>query len=107
MASPKKPQACLDKSPELWAAAGDHPPVEDFCYEPVTAKAIQAKRQKLVQQAAESGRKEPKVNDLDVWALVVRAGVRNSDDDRNAHLKLAAYAKQHRGEAMLHYLWRR
>ena len=28
-------------------------------------------------------------------------------DDRTAHLQLAAYAKQHCGEAMVHYLWRR
>ena len=106
MASPRKPLDSLDRAPELWAVDGRHPEVEDCCYAPVTAAAIQAKRQKLVQQAAQDGEREPKINDLDVWALVVRAGVRNTDDDRTAHLQLAAYAKEHCGEAMVHYLWR-
>jgi hypothetical protein len=73
----------------------------------LTEKALTAKRQKIVAEAAGAGKAEPKVNDLDVWALVVRAGVKNSSDDQEAHLRLAAYAKQHCGEAMVHYLFRR
>ena len=109
MASPKKPKACLDLQPELWPKDGSnrHPPVQDCCYPPVTASAIDAKRQKVVCEATERGKAEPKINDLDVWALVVRAGFRNTPDDRSAHVQLAAYAKQHCGEAMVHYLFRR
>ena len=107
--SPKKPLQSLDHQPELWPAAGPHkhPPVFDCCYEPVTARALGAKRQKVVQEAASAGRAEPRVNDLDVWALVVRTGVRNDVDDQTAHLRLAAYAKNHCGEAMVSYLFRR
>ena len=107
VASPTKPYACLDHRPELWDASGVHPPVQDCCYEPVTSKALCAKRAKVVQAAAEAGEGEPKVTDLDVWALVVRTGCRNTVDDRNAHLQLAAYAKQHCGADMVHYLWKR
>ena len=41
MASPKKPAHCLDVDPVLWAADGAHPPVEECCYEPITAAALQ------------------------------------------------------------------
>ena len=84
-----------------------HPALEDCCYKPVTADALSAKRLKTVQEATEKGEAEPKFSDLDVWAVVVRSGIRNMPDDRTAHLQLAAYAKQHCGEAMVHYLWRR
>ena len=107
MASPTKPLASLDRNPYVWSARGAHPPIEDCCYEPVTAHALSAKRAKLVQTAAENGLPEPRITDLDVWALVVRANIRNTPDDRSAHIRLAAYAKQHCGDAMVHYLFRR
>ena len=107
MASPKKPDGAIDKAPELWSRQGAHPPVIDCCYAPVTERALTAKRQKMASAAAAAGKGEPKVNDLDVWALVVRSGVRNSEDDQTAHLQLAAYAKEHCGEAMVQYLFRR
>ena len=105
--SPKKPEESLDKNPVLWARHGTHPHVVDCTYAPVTAGALTAKRQKLASQAARNGKAEPKVNDLDVWALVVRSGVRNDIDDQTAHMQLAAYAKQHCGETMVHYLFKR
>ena len=109
MSSPKKPYASLDHSPVLWPKDGPnkHPPVEDSVNKPVSAAALTAKRQKLVHAACEQGKAEPRVNDLDVWALVVRSGVRNDVDDQTAHLQLAAYAKEHCGEAMVQYLFRR
>ena len=105
MSSPKKPLKSLDRNPYLWP--NTHPPLEDCCYERVTAGALRARRNKIVQQATEAGEAEPRFSDLGVWALVVRAGIKNTPDDRTAHLQLAAYAKQHCGEAMVHYLWRR
>ena len=107
MPSPKKPLACLDPTPELWDAGGSHPPVLDCCYEPVTAKALEAKRRKIVNEAVEAAKHEPRITDLDVWALVVRCGVRNTPDNRNAWMQLVAYAKAHCGEAMVHYLWKK
>ena len=107
MPSPTKPLGAVDPSPILWALGVPHPAVIDCCHEPVSYKAFSAKRLKLTQQAAEAGLAELRVNDLDVWAMVVRSGIKNTSDDRSAHLQLAAYAKAHCGETMVHYLWRR
>ena len=105
--SPKKPAASLDQRPLLWAREGAHPHVVDSTYAPVTAEALTAKRQKVASDAARDGKAEPKVNDLDVWALVVRSGVRNDDDDQTANLQLVAFAKAHCGEAMVNYLFKK
>ena len=105
--SPKKPAASLDQRPLLWAREGAHPHVVDSTYAPVTAAALTAKRQKVASDAARDGEAEPKVNDLDVWALVVRSGVRNDDDDQTANLQLVAFAKAHCGEAMVNYLFKK
>ena len=61
----------------------------------------------MLQKAGEEGKHDPKVNDLDIWALVVRSGIRNTPDNRQAHLRLAAYAKAHCGETVVHYLWKK
>ena len=45
--------------------------VLDCVHEPVTTRALEAKRVKLTLAAHENGKAEPKVSDLDVWALVV------------------------------------
>ena len=54
----------------------------------------------------EANRADPKITDLDVWALVVRLGVRNTADNRHAHLQLVSYAKNHCGDSMDQYLWK-
>ena len=107
MPSPTKPLKSLDLYPALWDRDGTHPPLLDCCYAPVTATALNARRTSIVRKAAAARDKEPKVTDLDVWALVVRSGIRNTADNRKAHLQLVAYAKAHCGEAVVHYLWKR
>ena len=62
---------------------------------------------KLMEEAVQKGKEEPKVNDLDVWALVVRVGLKNSPDNRQAHYRLIQYAREHCGEAMVHYFWKK
>ena len=106
--SPKKPFAALDHAPVLWPSQGlyKHPDPEDMCREPITAAAIRAKRIKVEDKALEEGKREPRVSDMDVWAVVVRQGFRNTDDSRNAHIELAAYAKRHCGDVMVHYLFK-
>ena len=104
--SPKKPSACLDKRPLLWAVNCEHPAVEDCTHEPVTANALRAKRLKQQHDAAEHGKEYPRVTEMDVWALVVRIGVKNTDDNRNAHLELANYAKKHCSVTMCAYLFK-
>ena len=107
MPSPKKPWQALDADPVLWARSGTHPAVEDCCHEPVTAKALHQRRLAAVRQAAEAGENDPALTDMDVWALVVRTGIRNSPDNRSAHLSLVQFAKEHVGAAMVHYLWKK
>ena len=107
MPSPQKPLACLDPSPVLWSSSGEHPPLEDCCHEPVTAKALQKRRFEATQKAAEQGDKDPRITDMDVWALVVRLGIRNSQDNRQAHLSLVKHAKNHIGAAMVECLWKK
>ena len=106
--TPKKPRQCLDLAPALWDVSGTHPSVVlDVCNEPVTAKAMEARREQRVLAAAEAGKAEPKFTDLDVWSLVVRANIRNTPDNRKAWAQLVAYAKAHCGASMVHYLWKR
>jgi hypothetical protein len=106
VATPKKPLKSLDACPVLWASAGGHPPVDTCCHEPMTAAASLARRWKASQQAAEEGSAEPRVTELDVWAMVVRAGIRNTDDDHTAHQQLAQYAKSHCSGAMRAWLFK-
>ena len=104
--SPKKPLAALDPAPVLWAATAPHPPLETCCHEPLTAKAIQARRRKAETKAAEAGEDEPKVTELHVWPLVVENGFRNTPDDHTAHLKVIAYAKKHASKSMQVFLFK-
>lgn len=103
--SEKKQKNTLDPWPALWDCTGKHAPLIDCVSPPVTQKALEAKRLKLIHEAAENGT-EPKVNDL-VMALVVRTGIKNTPDDRDAWMQLASYAKKNCGEATYHYLWKR
>ena len=107
MASQTKPSRCIDQHPGLCDVAGHHPAVEDCCYPPVTGNALNAKRIKTVQAAAEAGAADPKITDMDVWALGVRVGCHNTADEPNAHLQLIVHAKQHCGAAMVQYVWKR
>ena len=103
---PKKPLAALDPEPLLWHAEGVHPPLQDCVHPPITAAAWSAKRFKLEIKAAERGKADPKLNECDVWALVVRCGARNTADDHTAHLRLAQYAKAHCGQSVVQGLFR-
>lgn len=93
MPSPSKPLACLDKAPLLWAAVGSHPDVEACCHEPATAAAVAGKRRRAQERAAEQGKGEPRINEFDLWPIIVQAGIRNTDDNRTGHLQLMQYVK--------------
>ena len=104
--SKKKPKNTLDARPALWDCSGKHPPLIDCVNAPVTQKALEAKRMKLIHEAAENGT-EAKVNDFDIMALVVRTGIKNTPDNRSGWMQLAHHAKENCGEAIYHYLWKR
>ena len=104
--STKKPLECLDQNPELWRSGGrPHPPLQDCVHAPVTAAAFSARRLQVEQKAAAKAKPDPRITVGDVWGLVVRSGIRNTDDDRNAHKRLAQYAKAHCGQTMVQGLF--
>lgn len=104
--SPKKPLRGLDGTPVLWAASGMHPPVDECCHEPLTAAALRKRRLDADNEAAELGKRVPKITELDVWPIVVQHGFRNTADDEHAHLELIAFAKTHCSDAMHRFLFK-
>jgi len=105
--SEKKPVASLDRAPLLWAAPGwRHPAPDECCYPPCTAEALLARRQKAIDTAMEKGKADPRIQEIDVWPLVVRANIRYTDDDHTAHKRLMAYAKAYSSPAMVAFLFK-
>ena len=104
---PKKPDGSIDKKAIAWAATGFvHPPFDQCCTEPVTAKALSAKRLRMDRKAADEGEEASRLTEMDVWPIVVNQNFRNTPDDDTAHLQLMAWAKQHGTEAMQKFLFK-
>ena len=106
MPSAKKPLESLDAEPWLWASDPPHPPLDVCCHEPITAQALNARRWAITKSVADKGKPEIRVTEMDVWGVVVRAGIRNTDEDRTADMQLARYAKDHCSIAMNHFLFK-
>ena len=104
--SAKKPLSSLDKHYLLWADGRPHAPLEDCCHEPNTAPALRKRRLHAERSAAEAGSKEPRMSDMDLYALIVTKGFRNTADDRSAHKQLAAYAKNHCSKVVYEYCFK-
>jgi len=104
---PKKPDGSIDKRMIKWAATGyEHPDFDECCSEPLTAKALGAKRLKVDRQAADAEEEAPRITELDVWPVVVKHQMRNTPDDQTAHLQLIAWAKAHATENMQKFLFK-
>ena len=91
--SPEKTVAELDPEPRLWASVGRHKPLMEACEEPVTAAAIQKRRENQVKKALEVGKDEPRATEMDLYAAIVSGGYRNTPDDRLAWKRLIAHLK--------------
>ena len=104
--SPSKPRAALDPQPLLWSREGPHPPLHLVCHEPQTASAMRAKRQRVEDHAAENSKAEPRANEYDLWPIVVESGIRNTPEDRNAHLRFIQYVKAHCSTAVCSFVFR-
>ena len=98
--------SCLDRFPLMWAYLRPHPPLDECCHEPMTAAALRRRRQHKEFCAAEEGKKEPRVTDLDIYALVVCKGFRNTADDRTAHKQLIVHVRSHCSPAMWQYCFK-
>ena len=106
VASEKKPRATLDPEPLLWARVGQHPPLLECCHEPLTAAALRKRKQRSDDLAAETGAKPARISEIDVWPVIVGKGFANTPEDRNAHLRLIAFAKQSCSVQMQQFLFR-
>ena len=116
MPSPKKPLVSLDRFPFLWACGQRmdpmgpvvslHPDPHESCNEPMTASAIRSRRRYAEERAAEEGKQEPKLKELDIYGLVVAQGFRNTADDRSAHKQLIVYGMDHGSKALQEFLWK-
>ena len=106
MPSPTKLLASLDRKPFLWASGRQHPTPHECCNAPMTALALQSRRRYAEERAAEEGKTEPKMKELDIYGLVVEKGFRNSADDRTAHKRLIVYGMDVGSKALQDYLWK-
>ena len=106
MPTPKKPQSELDPTPLTWCHDGPHPDLFDSVQEPVTAEALRRQREFKVKTATEAGKPEPKATELDLYAVVVREGFRNTPDDPWAHKKLIEHIRLKGGTALFNMAWR-
>ena len=93
--SPKKLAASLDNEPVLWASpeVGGHGDPRVLCNEPLTAAAIQGRRHRAEQKAAEAAKSAARPSEMDVWPIVVTNRIRNTADDCTAVDQLIAYAR--------------
>ena len=57
-----------------WAKDGPHPPLSEACRAPVTAAALQARREHVHRRKAEKGKRE-KFEDIHFWPIVVRENI--------------------------------
>jgi hypothetical protein len=104
--SQKKKEASLDKFYLTWACAGEHPPLTECCREPKTAKALVKCREGKERAAAEQGKPEPRVTELDIYGLVVQKGFRNTPDNRTANQQLTMYARNHCSKATFEFCFK-
>ena len=99
MPSPKKTEGSLDRFPFLWARFGCHPPLSKCCNEPLTWQALVQRRDYKQKRAAEEGKTEPKVSELDVYGIIVEQGFQNTADDQTAYKKLVVHVNSHCSKA--------
>ena len=104
--APHKPEEALDPRPLAWALGGEHPLLESAAAEPTNARALEARRTHQVQTQSGKGKPEPRVEEIDVWPVVVRAGVRNTPDDPYAAQRLVQYAKENCSQKMVAWLFK-
>ena len=104
--SPTKPRSALDPRPLLWSRIGVHPPLHLCCHEPQTATAMRAKRQRKEDAAAEASKAEPRVTEYDLWPIVVESQIKNTPNDRNAHIRFMQYVRAHCSHVVCRFVFK-
>ena len=105
--SPTKPERSLDPEVQKWAwqQDGPHGPVKDVAQPPTNATMIEARRQKNLTKAAETGTPEAKPREIDVWPIVVKHGIRNDHDNQDGWLRLIKVATTACSPSMASFLF--
>ena len=99
--TPKKPQSALDPEPRAWSADGQHPSLFEASQEPTTSAALLRRRQVCVKEASAAARREPKPTEMDLYAIIVQKGFRNTPDDQHAVNRLVQFLKEHGSPALV------
>ena len=106
MPSPDKPQSSLDPCPLAWAASGQHPDLMESCHEPHTASATRARRDQSLKAASEAAKPEPRVQEIDIWPIIVQHGFKNTPDDTFAAERLIQHAKSYCSPNIVAFLFK-
>ena len=104
--SEKKPAAELDSRPRAWSHIGEHPRIFDAAQEPTTAAALRRRREVAVAAAAEAGRREPRPAEMDLYAVIVAQGFRNTPDDPHAAKRLVHHLLAHGTPALTSFAFK-
>ena len=95
MPSPKKPRSELDTRPLVWSRHRLSISLVDLSQEPTTAHMLKRKREKSLKDAAEAGKHDPRASEMDLYAVIVAQGFRNTPDFHHAADLLISYLKKH------------
>ena len=102
----KKPEDKLDKTPMAWARMGTHPSLDKVCHEPFTAEATRKHTDARLKAASAAGKAEPRQTEMDLYAVIVQEGFRNTPDDPWAHKKLIQYLKANASRSLHHFAFK-
>ena len=102
----KKAQEDLDKDARCWARSGAHPPLFQASQPGNTAAALQQRREHIVKAASADGAPEPRAGELDLYAVIVREGFRNTPDDPWACKKLVEFLRTSATPGLFQYAFK-
>jgi len=103
--TPTKPLKSLDRTPLAWHRDGEHESLAETAQPPTNVAMLEARRNKVLAAAAEAGEKEPRPQEIDVWPIVVKHGVRNDHDKQDGWLRLIKIARTSCSPSMAAYLF--
>ena len=102
----RKPQDALDPQPLVWCREGEHPTLFDCSQEPLTAAALRKRRENKVLGASAASKPEPRAGELDIYAVIVQHGFRNTDENPWAHKQLIEHLQRHGSPKVVELAWK-
>ena len=68
---------------------------------------MRVKRQRKEDWAAEKSKPEPRMSEYELWPIVVESGIKNTAEDRQAHLRFIQYVRDHCSPATCAFVFKR